>query len=648
MRGRISLPGTLARIAPRTAFARRLVIVAALALLGALLLASSALADGTTLQIVSGGSTSLAGSSRPAGDGTGQQFDLGLLQADEDDGEEGTLDVVNRTIAPEFSNGKSVSAGKKAKSNPELGASFEGLNFYQQRFANNGNNISVEPPDQALCVGNGYVVEGVNDAINVYDSSGNSVLPANGVGGAVDLNTFFGYPPAFDRAAGTIGPTLTDPSCYFDRATQRFFFVILTLDHVGTTVDLSGTNHLDIAVSNTPDPTGSWTIYKIPVQNNGTDGTPDHHCSSGFCLGDFPHLGADRNGIYLTTNEFAFFGPGFFGAQIYAISKAALASGAPSIPVVLFNTLGYGPDGGAFTVWPATTPGDQYSDDAGGTEYLMSSRAVFSPTGTSTQLLTWALSNTSSLNTATPALSLNLTPVDVDQYGIGRRPNQKVGNSPLAQCLEDPACRPFTGLGAFQTANKNVDRSTFGVLAVSYANGKLWATLETSATVDDVPVEGVGWYVIKPRNNAGLATSLSKQGILALADTNLTFPTLAVTSSGRGVLGFTIVGPDDYPGAGYAGLDANVGAGDVHIAAAGQDAEDGFLEYRLPRRPRWGDYAAAVADGSTIWLGNEYIAHSCTYAQYFTPSPADLPQFTCARTRGLSGNWSTRVSKLTP
>ena len=76
------------------------------------------------------------------------------------------------------------------------------------------------------------------------------------------------------------------------------------------------------------------------MQNNGTEGTPDHGCTAGFppCLGDYPHIGADANAIFLTTNEFAVVGPCFFGAQIYAISKRALAAGASSVHVVLFDT----------------------------------------------------------------------------------------------------------------------------------------------------------------------------------------------------------------------------------------------------------------------------------------------------------------------
>ena len=40
-----------------------------------------------------------------------------------------------------------------------------------------------------------------------------------------------------------------------------------------------------IAVSKTSDPTGQWAIYSVPVQDDGTDGTPDHGCEGGPCPG---------------------------------------------------------------------------------------------------------------------------------------------------------------------------------------------------------------------------------------------------------------------------------------------------------------------------------------------------------------------------
>ena len=75
---------------------------------------------------------------------------------------------VNRTLPGAVTgHGKPVKANTKPKSNPALGTHFEGLNFNNQRFANGGNQFSVEPPDQGLCVGNGFVLETVNDVLRV-------------------------------------------------------------------------------------------------------------------------------------------------------------------------------------------------------------------------------------------------------------------------------------------------------------------------------------------------------------------------------------------------------------------------------------------------------------------------------------------------
>ena len=106
---------------------------------------------------------------------------------------------------PGFKNGKFpkkpldapvVASSAVATSNPELGLSFEGLNHRDQRLANGGNQFSLEPPDQALCVGNGYTVEATNSVLRVWSTAG---APLTGV---QDLNTFFGYPAAINRTTG--------------------------------------------------------------------------------------------------------------------------------------------------------------------------------------------------------------------------------------------------------------------------------------------------------------------------------------------------------------------------------------------------------------------------------------------------------------
>lgn len=599
-----------------------------------------------------------------------QEIDAALAGNDSDDdlgvdiqGNISGKTALNRSIAPGPGQGPQVPGNAKAKSNPEIVTSFDGLNFFNQRFANNGNQFSIEPPDQALCAGNGFVLESVNDVLSIYGTDGSTLL------GVTDLNTFYGYPAAVDRTKNPLqfGPSITDPTCHFDPASQRWFHVVLTLDRVSpTTQSLNGKNHLDIAVSNTSSPLGSWTVFHLPVQNDGTDGTPNHGCVARVringvltlipaqCLGDYPHIGMDANGLYITTNEFDLFTPGqFHGAQIYAISKQGLISGGPA-NVVQFDTTALAPTLPlgiqGFTVFPAISPGTDFRTDNGGTEFLLSSLAVFSSTRSFDELVTWQLTNTQSLNGAAPAVNLTTGTVNTQTYAIPSSSFQKAGPFPLGQCLADSTIPVGSQLGCwrffvasggpFSNPDTRPPSNDSRMQQVSYANGKLWAALDTAATVNGKNQAGIAFFVLHP---SGASASVITQGIIALPDNNVTYPAVGVNSSGRGVIGFTVLGNDHYPSAGYAALDAKVGAGDVHIAAEGAARQDGFSGYFPevnPIRPRWGDYGAAAVDGNSIWFASEYISHSCDLATYVATN------FTCGNTRGSLGNWATRITHV--
>jgi hypothetical protein len=639
-----------------------------------------------TVPLTQLGSSSFA-SAPEATDTSGQQDEIdatvngGDADSGIDDGggdaDTGATSIDRTPPGATTGNGRPINPNANPKSNPVLGTHFQGLNFHDQRFANGGNQFSVEPPDQGLCAGNGFVLESVNDVLQVYNASGTPLL--NG-GHAVDLNTFYGYPPAIVRSAGTRGPSLTDPSCIFDQAIGRFVQVVLTLDRVSlTNPNLTGKNHLDIAVSNTGDPTQGFTIFKLPVQNDGTDGTPDHGCfftSHGVhvhdpCLGDYPHIGADANGIYLTTNEFTFFGSGFFGAQVYAIGNSALTGGPLS--AVLFNTRGASPDGhSGFTIWPAQTPGSQFDADNGGTEFFLSSDAVFSNDGTSTTIVEWTMTNTSSLNSASPAPSLDASTITVDTYAVPPRATQPAqsGGRPLSDCIADLSFNCAVNVAGIATLvtnptpppalipNPNIhNNATYGpspngalnsndsrMQQVDYANGKLWGALDTAVSVGGETRAGIAYFIVNPNS-----LNVVLQGQAGVAGSDLTYPAIGVTTSGRGVITFTETGDSMSPSAAFAGLDAIAGMGAIQIAAAGAGPWDGFTSYKGfsdpfgSNRPRWGDYGAAAVDGDNIWIASEYVAQNCTYAQYLT-----APIGQCGGTRGALGNWSTHISNVTP
>ncbi|HEY2117888.1 MAG TPA: hypothetical protein VGH37_01780 [Candidatus Acidoferrum sp.] len=599
----------------------------------------------TKVQVSQYGIGSLT-SAPPGIDGMGNpEVDPALAGDDDSDIPLSGGKMVNRSIATHIGSGPAVRGNGKAKSNPELTLSFNGLNFRDQRLANGGNQFSVEPPDQGLCAGNGYVLETVNDVLRVFDANGNPLT------GVIDLNSFYGYPAAINRSTGAYGPEITDPSCYFDQATQRWFHIVLTLDRVGTSSALSGANHIDIAVTTTPSPLGPWIIYHLPVQNDGTDGTPNHGCAGGPCLGDYPHIGADSNGIFITTNEFAVFGPGFYGAQIYGLSKQALASGAPSVTAVLFNTGDPSIPFPGFTVWAAISSDGVYDGSHGGTEMFLSSLAVFSNDGTSNQILLWNVSNTSSLNSPNPSLSLSGQYINVATYGVPPRSDQKAGDYPLGQCLSDNSIATpfgagcwryfFSAGGPFANTEKQIDSNDSRMQQVYFANGKLWSALDTAVTVGGATKAGVAYYVLNPHSG-----HLFQQGFVAVENNNLSYPAIAVNGSGRGVMAFTLVGADHYPTAAYTSMDAKIGAGDVHVIAEGIGPDDGFTGYHpysaYGSRPRWGDYGGAVSDGSYLWIASEDIGQTCTLSEYLATG------FSCGNTRTSLGNWNTRISQLVP
>jgi hypothetical protein len=665
--------------------------------------ASGAMAAPSGQVPLAGTGSAQTGDFTPSGAGDVTQVEVPA--GDDDEGP----DPFNGTIS--FSTGAgggpSVSAAKKAKSNPAFDFGFEGLNHYQQRYSRGGNQFSVEPPDQGMCVGNGYVVEVVNDVFNVFSTtSGASLLPDNtatnivagfprNVNHAIDLNSFYGYPPAINRTTGVRGQFVTDPSCLYDVQTQRFFVVVLTLDSQvpGPCQGVfSCVNHLDLAVSQTNNPTGTWNIYHIDVTN---DGTNTGGVNGGPYLGDYPHMGADANGIYLTTNAYPWHHNGFSGAQIYALSKAQLAAGAASVAMQHIDTSGTvnapsdaGSTQPGFTVWPAQSPGAQFNPDNGGTEYFLSSNAAdeaqmpvsgAAGTRTSRQIVVWSLTNTSSLNSS-PAVSLSNRIVSVGLYGVPPRAQQPGSGSapgvsvPQGDCLNDETTATIAGVGCYRllvsTAVHNltkpevvtkIDSNDTRMQQVMYANGKLWGALDTALNPDGGPQRaGIAWYIVNP-NSGGVVM----QGYLGAAGHDFTYPAIGVTASGRGVMAFTAIGDTLNPSAAYAPIDANVGVGAWNTVPGGIGAapDDGFTGYKAqvfpnPIRPRWGDYGAAAVDGNSIWIASEYIAHACDYTDwggpFFVGGSGDNLLGTCGgASHGPGGrtalaNWSTRISKFTP
>ena len=188
-------------------------------------------------------------------------------------------------------------------------------------------NQQFEPPDQGLCAGNGFVLEPVNSAYSVYKTNGARVR------GPFNVNDLF------NEGASEF---TSDPRCYYDASTHRWFATILFLNAAFTA------GRIDIAVSQTADPTDPWNHYQINTTHKGGNGCP--------CFGDQPRLGIDHDNLYVSTDEFSINGPEFNGAQVYAVDKKRPRQRGGPGALRALGPLSIGGDL-AFSVQPALTTG---------------------------------------------------------------------------------------------------------------------------------------------------------------------------------------------------------------------------------------------------------------------------------------------------
>jgi hypothetical protein len=492
---------------------------------------------------------------------------------------------------------------------------FNGLSHFDQRTAGTGvytnTQYSLEPPDQGLCAGGGFVVEAVNNAISVYDTSGNLVS------GPEALSQFWGLTPEIDRTTGISGQFLSDPKCVYDPATRRWFVTELMQD---TGTNGGGRNYNLIAVSATSDPRGTFVVFSYDVTNDGLNGTPNH--AGCPCFGDQPLLGFDAYGVYQSTNEFG--DTVFNGAQVYAIPKQGLIDATHGdfshLYLVSFDAaqalVPYG--GTTYTVQPAVGNGGGASADSSGhgVEYFLSALQFGNPPYQllDNRIAVWALSNTKSLTTSSPKLSLTFQVIASETYGQPNPAAQKAGPIPLGASLGESE----------EFLNTNDDRMN----QVVYANGLLYAGLNT--IIGDGSRTGIAWFAVKPHySSSGVSGQVVRQGYVAVDGDTVMFPSIAFGDDDAGILAFTLVGPDYFPSAAYVKV-GDDGTSGVRIAADGAAPDDGFsgyVAYSGGNVGRWGDYSAAVSDGGNVWFATEYIPNL---------------------TRTALANWGTYIAKIRP
>jgi hypothetical protein len=227
---------------------------------------------------------------------------------------------------------------------------------------------------------------------------------------------------------------------------------------------------------------------------------------------------------------------------------------------------------------------------------------------------------------------------------------QKKGPAPLDEALQGKlgvrlglVAKPSTE--QFNVLNSNDDRMNQTV----YAGGNVWGAVNTVVkSPTGVTRTGIAWFIFTPSwSGSTLNGSVANQGYINVQNNNVVFPAISANAAGKGLIGFTIVGPDFFPGVGFVRVDATHAPASVNVAKFGVGPADGFTG-EISQDPddhgveRWGDYAASVAapDG-TIWFAAESINQSCTLAEFVADT-------TCGGTRTILANWGTFIGNVTP
>ena len=433
------------------------------------------------------------------------------------------------------------------------------------------------PPDTHGDVGSTQYLASVNLRVKSFSKAT----------GAADGVLDIGYDTFFASVSGGTG--LSDPRVIYDRIAKRWVIVVIAVDFTP-----AAGNRILIAASDGPTITAGtvWTKFFFqqdlvtPVGNTGQ-------------LCDYPNAGLDVNAIYIGCDMFD--NSDYFGSTVFVVRKSSVYSGGPIVVSTFRDLLGAGPN--PMGAGPNTPKGFINFDPAATVGYFIGEdNAVFGRL----QLLKITTPGTTPVLAATTALNVAAfqSPIPVTAKGT-----------------------PNTG-GAYQG---KVDANDNRVMNAEVINGNLWLAHGTAlnnlgnggaATPDR---NGVRWYQI---GTPATTPTVLQTGTIFDATTNrasYTFGSVNVNGQGHAAFGFTLIGPNDWPGVAFDGRLAGDASGTtqgVQTAFAGLGAYNSFDPGSGQPR-RWGDYSNTSVDpddNMSFWTVQEF-------------SRAD-------------GTWGTRVVKL--
>jgi hypothetical protein len=410
------------------------------------------------------------------------------------------------------------------------------------------------PPDGGLAVSQTAVLEAVNEAFALYNTTGGA--PAAGP---------TGLPALFGTA-----DSVFDPRALYDKSSGRFVLLAVTSNPSTRTASYT------LAVSTTSSATTTWCTYKLDA-TTGSGGSR--------AWPDFPGLGMDGDNLYITSNQFAFGSNRFQFARVVVVPKSSVyASGCGIATSTAFNTL-RNPDGStSFTVQPSDWP------DA--------------PPGTTSMYLVNALwSSGSNLVlrsiTKTASGALQLSPSSFISAGAG-----SIATYTL------PADAPQQGGNPIDSGDTRLGGATYRYGAIYTSNTT--QTVDTARLSNTVgtanAAASVYWYRIVP----GASNSYTGQ-TFAITDPNIAYFFPRVLAGCTGTATASACSSGVFAGLEVSGSGSAQGGSAYTVRDAGPPRlyQAGATGYTL--NTRWGDYPAVSADpgnAATVWVLGEYAKAS--------------------------------------
>lgn len=158
------------------------------------------------------------------------------------------------------------------------------------------------PPDTQVAAGSNSgvlnLVEMVNGTVRISDGSG---TPVN----TIDICSFF--------FCDFLTAVISDPIVRYDPASGRWFASVVTIEYVAQGALLVAEGQWRLAVSQSSDPSGAWTVYAATM-NNGT-------------FPDFPKMAISSDKVVQTGDAFTVSSNRFKGTEFAVLSKADVVAG---------------------------------------------------------------------------------------------------------------------------------------------------------------------------------------------------------------------------------------------------------------------------------------------------------------------------------